>query len=138
MTKEIAIRKLEKEATNREAYDMTALQIEIVNVRRDLKQKMLTIEELRNRTGYDRCDDHESDDDLTSGACTKSKLKRRVFKKIEALNEHIRNVVTPEIHQRYTGEIEKLMRQHYDDIHEQRIGFEDEIKNQANLHETKI
>jgi hypothetical protein len=87
----------------------------------------LIIEDLRNKTGQDWCGDHESDDDLTSGTCTKTKLKRRVFKKIEHLNDYIRKEVTPEIHQRYTGEIEKMMRQHYDEIDHQRIKFDIEF-----------
>lgn len=36
-------------------------------------------------------------------------MKRRVFKKIEHLNEFIRNEVTPEIHERYAKEIEALI-----------------------------
>jgi len=65
---------------------------------------------LRSNNGNGgHCADHESDDELTHGTCTKDKLKRRVFKKIEHLNDFIRNEVTPEIHQRYAKEIEGLI-----------------------------
>ena len=89
MTKEISIKKLEKEAIERANFDKNALQLEIVNLKKVLEQKLLIIEDLQNKTGHDLCADHDSDDDLTKGTCTKTKLKRRVFKKIEHLNEFI-------------------------------------------------
>jgi len=77
-----------------------------------LEEKITIIEEMKQQTGAGWCDDHDSEDELTQGTCTKAKLKRRVFKKIEHLNDFIRNEVTPEIHQRYAKEIESLISKH--------------------------
>ena len=77
-----------------------------------LQDKLQIIEELRQKAGVEQCEDHDSEDELTQGTCTRAKLKRRVYKKIEHLNEYIRSEVTPEIHQRYAVEIEGLVKKH--------------------------
>ena len=61
--------------------------------------KLEMIEHLKADKQEDKCEaDYYSDDDLTGGKCNKNKLKRRVYKKIEHLNEYIKNEVKPEIH----------------------------------------
>ena len=88
---------------------------EITNLKKILEEKLTIIEELRAKGG-DWCLDHDSDDELTQGTCTRAKLKRRVFKKIEQVNEYIRNEVTPEIHEKYHIEIQALKENHLDEI----------------------
>ena len=39
-----------------------------------------------------------------------------MFKKIEHLNEYIRQEVTPEIHDRYAVEIKSLTERHFEEI----------------------
>jgi hypothetical protein len=138
MTKEISIKKLEKEAIERANFDKNALQLEIVNLKKVLEQKLLIIEDLRNKTGHDLCADHDSDDDLTKGTCTKTKLKRRVFKKIEHLNDYIRKEVEPEIHARYTIEIERLMKQQHEELMNQGTKFNANLHNQKTEYELKL
>ena len=67
-----------------------------------LQEKLTIIEELRSKIGSNGLGYYESEDEAW-------KLKCKVFKKIEHLNEFIRNEVTPEIHQRYAKEIELLI-----------------------------
>jgi len=108
ITKEFYIKKLEKEALEKDTFDKNVLEVEIANLKRVLEEKLTIIEELRSKGNSDLCADHQSDDELTSGNCTRVKLNRRVFKKIEHLNKYIRNEVTPEIHDRYAVEIQNL------------------------------
>ena len=107
LTKEITIKKFEREMMEREVDSKHAhLVAEIHNLKKVLEEKLRVIEELRAKQGNGEwCIDHDSEDELTQGTCTRAKLKRRVFKKIEHLNEYIRNEVTPEIHERYAVEI---------------------------------
>ena len=99
---------------------------------------MTLIEELRAQTGAGFCDDHESDDELTHGSCTRTKLKRRVFKKIEHLNEFIRSEVTPEIHERYATEISGLMSKHHQEQENLRKQHVTELRNIAQTYELKL
>ena len=92
------------------------MQAEIVTLKKVLEEKLQVIEELKRKQAADLCAEHESDDELTQGVCTKTKLKRRVFKKIEHLNEYIRQEVTPEIHDRYAVEIKSLTERHFEEI----------------------
>ena len=112
MTKEVKIKMLEQEALERSEFDVNALNVEITNLKQVLSEKLLVIEELRQKVGVDWCEDHDSGDELTAGTCTRAKVKRRVYKKIEHLNEYIRNEVTQEIHERYAVEIEGLIKKH--------------------------
>lgn len=112
MTKELHIEKLEKELLARNAVDENKYKIELDNLKVVLEEKLKLIEQLRSQLGGDWCKDHESDDELTQGTCTKSKMKRRVFKKIEDLNEFIRNEVKPEISKRYEKEIKGILQKH--------------------------
>lgn len=117
MTKEVVVKKLERELLEREGDNKHAhLQAEIYNLKKVLEEKLTIIEELRAKSGGDWCQERDSDDELTQGTCTRAKLKRRVFKKIEHLNEYIRNEVTPEIHQRYAVEIQALAEKHLAEI----------------------
>jgi len=109
LTKEVMIKRMEKELLEREGDNKHShLQAEVHNLKKVLEEKLTIIEELRARTGGDWCADHDSEDELTAGTCTRAKLKRRVYKKIEHLNEKIRNEVMPEIHERYAIEIKAL------------------------------
>ena len=93
---------------------------------------MTIIEDLRSGVnGNGWCQDHESDDELTSGTCNRARMKRRVFKKIEHLNEFIRNEVTPEIHERYAKEIEALIQKNQQEITRIRNEHYVEIKNKG-------
>ena len=99
---------------------------------------MTIIEELRARSGGEWCVDHDSDDELTQGTCTRAKLKRRVFKKIEHLNDYIRNEVTPEIHERYAVEITALSEKHLLEIESMQKEHKIELYNHAQSYEMKI
>ena len=77
-----------------------------------LEEKLKIIEELKQRGGDAMYDEYDSGDELTAGVSTRAKLKRKVFKKIEHLNEFIRTEVAPEIHERYAKEIEELIKGH--------------------------
>ena len=138
MTKELVIKKLEKEALESAQVDTNALQVELTNLKTVLQEKMTLIEELRAQTGAGFCDDHESDDELTHGSCTRTKLKRRVFKKIEHLNEFIRSEVTPEIHERYATEISGLMSKHHQEQENLRKQHVTELRNIAQTYELKL
>lgn len=131
LTKEMYIKRMEKELLDRENSDRTLhLQAEIHNLKKVLEEKLTLIEELRTKGGGDWCADHDSDDELTAGTCTRAKLKRRVFKKIEHLNEQIRNEVMPEIHERYAVEIKALKEQHISEIEELERGHKIDLHNQ--------
>lgn len=138
MTKEIKIKMLEQEALERSQVDTNALTVEITNLKQVLQEKLQIIEELRQKVGVDWCEDHQSDDDLTSGTCTRAKMKRRVYKKIEHLNEFIRNEVTPEIHQRYAVEIESLIKRHQEETEQMTKAHVIELRNVAQAYELKI
>ena len=125
---------LERESDNKHAH----LQAEIYNLKKVLEEKLTIIEELKAKGGGDWCDDHDSDDELTQGTCTRAKLKRRVFKKIEHLNEYIRNEVTPEIHERYAVEIQALAEKHLAEIEEMQKNHKIELYNHAQSYEIKI
>lgn len=129
MTKEIRIRALEKDLIDATAANRTALEAEIEELKQTLELKLILIEDLKNHKTENRCDAcYDSDDELTQGTCNKNKLKRRVFKKIEHLNEYIKKEVTPEIHSKYMGEIESLMKQHHSEIDTLKNDYENRMR----------
>ena len=133
------IKRMEKELLTRESENKHAhLQAEIYNLKKVLEEKLTIIEELRAKGGGDWCLDHDSDDELTQGTCTRAKLKRRVFKKIEHLNEYIRNEVTPEIHERYRVEIQALSENHLAEIEQMQKNQKIELYNHAQSYEIRI
>ena len=139
LTKELLIKRLEKEALeHQQSHDVVTMNAEIVTLKKVLEEKLQIIEELKRKNAADHCVDHESDDELTSGAQTKNKLKRRVFKKIEHLNEYIRQEVTPEIHNRYAVEIKNLTERHFEEIDSLKRQQKIELHNHAQVYEVKI
>ena len=89
---------MQRELIESAGKETTILQVEITNLKKVLEEKLKIIEELKTRVPADWSQDHDSDNELT--------LKGRVFKKVEQMNEFIRNEITPEIHERYAKEIE--------------------------------
>ena len=139
LTKEVMIKRMERELLERESDNKHAhLQAEIYNLKKVLEEKLTIIEELRAKSGGDWCLEHDSEDELTQGTCTRAKLKRRVFKKIEHLNEYIRNEVTPEIHERYAVEIQALSEKHLAEIEQMQKNQKIELYNHAQSYEIKI
>ena len=138
ITKEVLIKKLENESRSKTHLDKIALQTEIANLKKLLEEKLTIIEELRSKGNTEWCDDHHSDDELTSGTCTKARLQRLVFKKIEHLNEHINNVVTPEIHERYAVEIQTLHQKHFNEIDKLNREHKLELHTNAQFYEAKL
>lgn len=127
---------MEKALLQRNAVDENKYKIELESLKLVLEEKLKLIEELRVRGNGDWCVDHDSDDELTQGTCTKSKLKRRVFKKIEDLNEFIRSEVKPEISKRYETEIKTLLQKHEGEKDQMKKLFNVEL--QQKLHSLKM
>ena len=61
-----------------------------------------------------------------------------MFKKIEHLNEYIRNEVTPEIHERYAVEIQALSEKHLAEIEQMERDHKIELYNHAQSYEVKL
>ena len=136
--KDLTIGELEDDLNHGDRYDKKVLQEEIVHLKEVIETKISVIEDLRRQKRMDQCEEHDSDDELTKGTCTRSKLQRRVFKKIEHLNEYVRNEVTPEIHQKYAAEITEMKNSHFNEI--DRLDREHKIMlhNHAQAYEAKI
>ena len=109
MTKEILIKSLEQQLYEAINGDVESLKKQIETISETLEDKIKIIEDYKQKFGKHDCKEHESDDELTKGECTRAKLKRRVFKKIEEVHDYVKNQVTPEIHEKYEGEIRRML-----------------------------
>ena len=81
-------------------------------LRKELKEKITLIEKLRHGGDEDECDRYDIDDEVVKGKCTRAKLKHRVFKKIGEVNQYVRDIVEPEIHEKYAEEIQMMLKKH--------------------------
>ena len=130
MAKEIEMQRMQRELIESAGKETTILQVEITNLKKVLEEKLKIIEELKTRVPADWGQDQDSDNELT--------LKGRVFKKVEQMNEFIRNEITPEIHERYAKEIEQLIKSHAVKIEMMQKEHKAEIKRIAQTYELKL
>ena len=125
MVKEAKIREL----TELPTMDKSGiLEIEVKRLVKEMEVKNLRISELENKkfSHEDFCNAHDSGDELTEGACTKSKLKRRVFKKVEQLNESIKNEIEPKIRKDFEEKLRAEMHAHFGELEKQRNALNEE------------
>ena len=83
ITKEVDLKRLEKKYQGSQAFEKSLYTAKIQNLEAVIEEKIKIIEQLKAKGAADWCEDYQSDDELTNGTCTRAKLGRRVFKKID-------------------------------------------------------
>lgn len=83
------------------------MRLELENIRELCREKVETIAKLEDalkKTNGVCSKDHDSGDELTNGNCSKERLRKRVYRKVEHMNEVYEKRVA-EVHDRYKAEI---------------------------------
>ena len=94
------------------------LRIELENIRELCREKIETIAKLEQALNKSQgpCNrDHDSGDEETNGNCSKEKLRKRVYRKVEHMNEVYEKRVE-EVHQRYKDEILQIVDKYEEEI----------------------
>ena len=96
-------------------------------------------EQIKRMTADEGVDDHyDSDDDLIKGICTDRRARLRVTKKVNKLEDFIKNKVKPEIEAKYQEEIKKLLSDKHAEIQSLTLNFEQKLQEIKVIKEREI